>query len=163
MDKRFRGGVKPIRFPSPSEKTREPLLYMAHAYLSPPSQDNIYLLPIYFRMQSDTRNMYWCAACGDWFLSEVPVCTRCSLPMSHHRCTRCGHEWRPRDMNTIPGSCPKCKSPYWNRPRATRRGPMSIRRARAIEAERVRMEAIEAARADSSREDDELTARRSPL
>lgn len=30
-----------------------------------------------------------------------------------YRCVRCGHEWLPRD----PKVCPKCKSPYWDRPR----------------------------------------------
>jgi hypothetical protein len=30
---------------------------------------------------------------------------------------RCGHEWRPRDLGRDPEVCPKCKSPYWNKPR----------------------------------------------
>jgi len=34
-----------------------------------------------------------------------------------YRCNRCGHEWIPRDFNAEPSVCPKCKSPYWNRPR----------------------------------------------
>jgi len=33
------------------------------------------------------------------------------------RCERCGHEWIPRDSEYEPATCPKCKSPYWNRPR----------------------------------------------
>jgi hypothetical protein len=33
------------------------------------------------------------------------------------RCERCGHEWAPREPNEAPTVCPKCKSPYWNRPR----------------------------------------------
>ena len=36
------------------------------------------------------------------------------------RCERCGHEWVPRDIAAEPEGprvCPKCKSPYWNRPR----------------------------------------------
>ena len=32
------------------------------------------------------------------------------------RCERCGHEWVPRDKEQEPRVCPKCKSPYWNRP-----------------------------------------------
>jgi hypothetical protein len=35
-------------------------------------------------------------------------------------CERCGHKWVPRDMEGEPDGprvCPKCKSPYWNRPR----------------------------------------------
>jgi len=34
-------------------------------------------------------------------------------------CERCGHEWIPRKENApLPTVCPKCKSPYWNKPRA---------------------------------------------
>jgi DNA-directed RNA polymerase subunit RPC12/RpoP len=36
-----------------------------------------------------------------------------------YRCSRCGHEWIPRDFATEPSVCPKCKSPYWNKPRQT--------------------------------------------
>jgi len=32
------------------------------------------------------------------------------------RCERCGHEWLPRQEAT-PRACPKCKSPYWDKPR----------------------------------------------
>ena len=32
------------------------------------------------------------------------------------RCGRCGHEWKPRDK-IVSKTCPKCKSPYWNKPR----------------------------------------------
>ena len=34
-----------------------------------------------------------------------------------YRCERCGHEWAPRS-SAAPRVCPKCKSPYWDRPRA---------------------------------------------
>ena|SRR2546429_386307 len=33
------------------------------------------------------------------------------------RCSRCGHEWVPREGVEQPQVCPKCKSPYWDRPR----------------------------------------------
>ena len=33
------------------------------------------------------------------------------------RCERCEHEWAPREPDQAPTVCPKCKSPYWNRPR----------------------------------------------
>lgn len=34
------------------------------------------------------------------------------------KCERCGHEWVPREGTAVePKVCPKCKSPYWNRPR----------------------------------------------
>jgi DNA-directed RNA polymerase subunit RPC12/RpoP len=34
-----------------------------------------------------------------------------------YRCERCGGEWIPKDSEKEPVACPKCKSPYWNRPR----------------------------------------------
>lgn len=44
-----------------------------------------------------------------------------------YSCERCKdhHRWIPRDWDqpreeqTLPLVCPKCKSPYWNRPRKT--------------------------------------------
>lgn len=31
-------------------------------------------------------------------------------------CNRCNHVWYPRKPEE-PGTCPKCKSPYWNKTR----------------------------------------------
>lgn len=39
-----------------------------------------------------------------------------NIKISGHKCFRCGHEWRPKKMG-IPKVCPKCKSPYWDRPK----------------------------------------------
>jgi hypothetical protein len=43
-----------------------------------------------------------------------------------YRCERCAHEWVPR-TDEEPRVCPKCKSPYWSRPRkgakSAREGP----------------------------------------
>lgn len=39
-----------------------------------------------------------------------------------YKCERCGHIWVPRKYDTDtqdPVICPKCKSPYWNKPRKT--------------------------------------------
>ena len=36
--------------------------------------------------------------------------------LSGYRCSRCGHEWVPR-LEVKPEICPKCKSPYWDRPK----------------------------------------------
>ena len=33
------------------------------------------------------------------------------------RCERCNHIWIPRGEKTEPEVCPKCHSPYWNKPR----------------------------------------------
>lgn len=38
------------------------------------------------------------------------------------RCERCGHEWLPRQRGKLPVACPKCKSPYWDRPRKAEKG-----------------------------------------
>jgi predicted Zn-ribbon and HTH transcriptional regulator len=33
------------------------------------------------------------------------------------KCQRCGHVWIPHEKDFKPRGCPKCKSPYWDRPR----------------------------------------------
>lgn len=33
-----------------------------------------------------------------------------------HQCLRCPHKWQPRTPKK-PRVCPKCKSPYWDKPR----------------------------------------------
>lgn len=38
------------------------------------------------------------------------------------QCTRCDHIWWPRDVNNPPTVCPKCKSPYWDKPRQAESG-----------------------------------------
>ena len=42
---------------------------------------------------------------------------RVPITVMGFRCERCDHEWIPRDLKKEPSVCPKCKSPYWNRPR----------------------------------------------
>ena len=32
------------------------------------------------------------------------------------KCERCKHEWIPNDIKKEPTVCPKCKSPYWDKP-----------------------------------------------
>ena len=34
-----------------------------------------------------------------------------------YRCERCEHEWVPRNKDEEPRVCPRCKSPYWDKPR----------------------------------------------
>lgn len=34
--------------------------------------------------------------------------------LPEYTCLRCGHKWTPRKKQ--PKYCPKCKSPYWNKP-----------------------------------------------
>ena len=54
------------------------------------------------------------------------------------RCERCSHEWIPKDYDTEPAVCPKCKSPYWERPRKngkTAHGKSSRKAGRAWDRE----------------------------
>lgn len=34
-----------------------------------------------------------------------------------NKCYRCGHEWKPLNINDKPAVCPKCKNPYWDKPK----------------------------------------------
>jgi len=38
------------------------------------------------------------------------------ITIEAYKCERCGHIWPPRGQEE-PRVCPKCKSPYWNKPR----------------------------------------------
>lgn len=44
-------------------------------------------------------------------MTESPFPT---LP--HYTCLRCGHQWVGR-LPRPPVRCPRCQSPYWDRPR----------------------------------------------
>lgn len=51
--------------------------------------------------------------------STMVQCPKCNHEFSIElECLRCGHKWRPRN-DVPPTVCPnpKCKSPYWNKPR----------------------------------------------
>jgi DNA-directed RNA polymerase subunit RPC12/RpoP len=42
------------------------------------------------------------------------------IMLEGYECERCGHTWIPRETTEgDPLVCPKCKSPYWNKPRKT--------------------------------------------
>jgi Zn finger protein HypA/HybF involved in hydrogenase expression len=45
------------------------------------------------------------------------------VKLEGYKCERCSHVWLPRKYGTKedPVICPKCKSPYWNRPRESDR------------------------------------------
>jgi len=38
------------------------------------------------------------------------------ITMDGYKCDRCGHEWVKRGEEE-PTVCPKCKTPYYNRPK----------------------------------------------
>ncbi len=42
---------------------------------------------------------------------------RVPITVMGYRCELCEHEWIPRDLERDPEVCPKCKSPYWDRPK----------------------------------------------
>lgn len=44
------------------------------------------------------------------------------VTLSGYRCERCEHVWLPREGGDEPRVCPKCKSPYWNKPRRIKSG-----------------------------------------
>ena len=41
-------------------------------------------------------------------------------------CERCNHKWVPRE-DEMPKVCPKCKSPYWDKPRKLERHRSELR------------------------------------
>lgn len=54
---------------------------------------------------------------------EMVKCPKCGYKFNiYFECTRCGHKWMPRNPDKKPKVCPnpKCKSPYWDRPRQKR-------------------------------------------
>lgn len=42
---------------------------------------------------------------------------RVPITLMGFRCERCEHEWIPKGAESEPKTCPKCRSPYWDRPR----------------------------------------------
>jgi predicted Zn-ribbon and HTH transcriptional regulator len=45
-----------------------------------------------------------------------------SIELPTLECLRCGHIWIPRKP-VEPNNCPKCISPYWNKPKWKQSGP----------------------------------------
>jgi predicted Zn-ribbon and HTH transcriptional regulator len=39
------------------------------------------------------------------------------IVLNGYLCERCSHKWVPREGGNYPKVCPKCKSPYWDKPR----------------------------------------------
>jgi predicted Zn-ribbon and HTH transcriptional regulator len=37
--------------------------------------------------------------------------------ISGFECSRCTHQWVPRNKGEKPTVCPKCKNPYWDKPK----------------------------------------------
>ena len=60
----------------------------------------------------------------------LPGMAKVMLTVEGYRCERCAHEWIPRDKGQDPTVCPKCKSPYWNKPRKAQEAPKAGRKAK---------------------------------
>jgi DNA-directed RNA polymerase subunit RPC12/RpoP len=45
-----------------------------------------------------------------------------STVLAQRTCLRCGKAWWPRSQSK-PKRCPRCKSPYWDRPRQEKHPP----------------------------------------
>ena len=68
-----------------------------------------------------------CPYCGHVWMRNTdtksracPKCHRIVVPRTPREmltCNRCGNVWEPRASGKVPGTCPKCKSPYWNKER----------------------------------------------
>jgi len=43
------------------------------------------------------------------------------ITLEGYKCERCSHIWFPRGKEG-PRVCPKCKSPYWDKPRRAKAG-----------------------------------------
>jgi predicted Zn-ribbon and HTH transcriptional regulator len=43
------------------------------------------------------------------------------ITLKGFKCERCKHKWFPRNNKRNPIVCPKCKSPYWDKPRRRKR------------------------------------------
>ena len=52
-------------------------------------------------------------------MSKGKIQSVAKIKLDGYKCERCGHVWLPRiyDNDKDPVICPKCKSPYWNRPK----------------------------------------------
>jgi predicted Zn-ribbon and HTH transcriptional regulator len=42
------------------------------------------------------------------------------MSVNFQECKRCGHKWLPRTTEP-PVVCPKCHSPYWNKPKGEKK------------------------------------------
>ena len=77
----------------------------------------------YYRPNISGRTQMWCAFCDRWFNYGEDwdgTCPQCGMSIDRFKCSRCGREWtspRWREGRKLPETCPRCKTPYWNRER----------------------------------------------
>lgn len=63
---------------------------------------------------------------GGWV--DTPNVQRVEIKVWECGCERCGHEWETR-TDKLPGTCPRCKSPHWNKPKRETKSSSSPDRA----------------------------------
>lgn len=61
-------------------------------------------------------NVVWVKIFDEKGIFEMPV--KIIEEIEVQTCLRCGHSWKP-ESTRLPKTCsnPKCRSPYWNKPR----------------------------------------------
>ena len=50
-----------------------------------------------------------------YFLGNIVA--KIKITVDAYKCERCKHEWQARNKEQYPKVCPKCKSPYCDKPR----------------------------------------------
>ena len=51
------------------------------------------------------------------YIILILIMAEITIKVKGYKCERCEHEWAPRNKKEKPIICPKCKSPYWNKPK----------------------------------------------
>jgi predicted Zn-ribbon and HTH transcriptional regulator len=52
------------------------------------------------------------------YMTRMTLTPEVEVKVKKYQCSRCGHLWQHRgEKGILPLTCPKCKSPYWNRER----------------------------------------------
>lgn len=77
----------------------------------------MYLKGIYRQGVSDAREKYIKVISLTICCQHHIVEDMARIKLDGFQCERCGHKWLPADIDKPPRVCPKCKSPYWERPR----------------------------------------------
>src|SRR5918996_219519 len=71
--------------------------------------------PLFIRASDSFTKLF---SFGCTYISITVMSPRITFEVEGYECSRCGHRWIPRTKtDTEPTICPKCKSPYWDKPR----------------------------------------------
>jgi hypothetical protein len=58
---------------------------------------------------------FQCRDCGKYTYERKPTMNEQNQVYTIFQCHRCSHQWPSKQKSPI--ICPRCKSPYWNRPK----------------------------------------------